>query len=396
MFKLSRAFVIAAVLSSTALCAPLPQDTGKPISTGQSVDPSAPASSVFGTTPQDHNYQNRPTELCVVPVLAKDAGLSQGQEQLTAQQAIQLCSEAKTIAVSSKSSKRSPPVPNNGALIPPLGPEPQPGVPHPARSVNDKSPKVGAPKPPAPEPVPGIPQPPVARDVPPQPAPATHPSPEPIPGEPRPAVARSEAPPPSIQTPPLPQAQSEPMPLHPVAARSDVQQPPKDGAPPLVSKPAPGSPNPKPHVARDLPRQPEPVPQPAPVPAPQPEVPHPVVARSQAPPPPQNPAVPEFAPLPPHPALVRSVPEQPPKVGVPPEPLPGSPAPAPAPDHPVARSQGQPKPAPQPLAVHEPTPQPDTPRPVTARSEPPQVPHPNTEVSSHPIPQPGAPLPAGY
>ncbi|CAE6442317.1 unnamed protein product, partial [Rhizoctonia solani] len=34
MFKLTRAFVVAAVLSSSVLCAPIPQDTGKPISTG--------------------------------------------------------------------------------------------------------------------------------------------------------------------------------------------------------------------------------------------------------------------------------------------------------------------------------------------------------------------------
>ncbi|EUC65643.1 hypothetical protein RSOL_449900, partial [Rhizoctonia solani AG-3 Rhs1AP] len=73
MFKLSRAFVVAAVLSSTVLCAPVPQDARKPISTDQQLaDPSAPASSVFDTTPQDPNYQAHPTELCVVPALARD------------------------------------------------------------------------------------------------------------------------------------------------------------------------------------------------------------------------------------------------------------------------------------------------------------------------------------
>ncbi|CAE6508239.1 unnamed protein product, partial [Rhizoctonia solani] len=109
MFKLSRAFVVAAVLSSTVLCAPVPQGVGKPVSTGQSADRSAPASGVFGTTPQEPNYQTHPTGLCIIPAMARDAGLSPGQEQPTVQQAIELCPEAKTIAVSSKNSKRSAP-----------------------------------------------------------------------------------------------------------------------------------------------------------------------------------------------------------------------------------------------------------------------------------------------
>jgi hypothetical protein len=121
MFKLTRAFVVAAVLSSSVLCAPIPKDTGKPISTNvsvayilayyfeitksgiclqQSADPSAHASRVFGTTSQDPNYQTHPTTLCIVPAMAKDAGLSQGQEELTVKQAIELCQEANTIAVS--------------------------------------------------------------------------------------------------------------------------------------------------------------------------------------------------------------------------------------------------------------------------------------------------------
>ncbi|CAE6348044.1 unnamed protein product [Rhizoctonia solani] len=150
MFKLSRAFVVAAVLSSTVLCAPVPQNAGKPVSTG-SADPFAPASSVFGSTPQTPNYQAHPTELCVVPALARDAGLSQGQEQLTAQQAMQLCSDARSISVSSKNTKRSPPLLNGSTPVPLPVPEPQPDTPHPVRSVDrdGKPPKVGAPQPPA-------------------------------------------------------------------------------------------------------------------------------------------------------------------------------------------------------------------------------------------------------
>ncbi|KDN41409.1 hypothetical protein RSAG8_07524, partial [Rhizoctonia solani AG-8 WAC10335] len=142
MFKLSRAFVVAAVLSSSVLCAPVPLDAGKPVGTGQSADPSAPASSVFGTAPHDPNYQTRPTGVCIVPALAKDAALSQGKEQLTVQQATQLCSEAKTISVSSKNSRRSPQARNGGAPVPPPTPEPQPHTPHPARSIDGRPPKV--------------------------------------------------------------------------------------------------------------------------------------------------------------------------------------------------------------------------------------------------------------
>ncbi|CUA74470.1 hypothetical protein RSOLAG22IIIB_11225 [Rhizoctonia solani] len=132
MFKLSRALLVAAVLSSTVLCDPTPQDAGKPVSVGQSADRSAPASGVFGTTPQDPNYQTHPTGLCIVPALAKDAGLSQGQEQPTVQQAMDLCPEAKTIAVSTKNAKRSPQAPNGGAPVPLPVPQPQPGAPLPA------------------------------------------------------------------------------------------------------------------------------------------------------------------------------------------------------------------------------------------------------------------------
>ncbi|CAE6482694.1 unnamed protein product [Rhizoctonia solani] len=255
-FKLSRAFVVAAVLSSTVLCVPVPQNARKPISTGQqSTDPSAPASSVFDTTPQDPNYQAHPTELCVVPTLARDAGLSQGQEQLTARQAMQLCSDARSISVSSKNTKRSPLLLNGSTLVPLPFPEPQPDTLHPVRSVDrdDKPPKAEAPQPPAPEPLPGAPQPPMARDLPPQPALAPQPE-----GLPRPVVVRSNA-----------------------------GQPLKDGIlPPPASAVLPGAH--EAHAPRDVPPQLEPVPQPASVPAPQPEAPHPAVIRSQPPPPPPS------------------------------------------------------------------------------------------------------------
>ncbi|KEP47936.1 hypothetical protein V565_138890, partial [Rhizoctonia solani 123E] len=360
-FKLSRAFVVAAVLSSTVLCVPVPQNARKPISTGQSTDPSAPASSVFDTTPQDPNYQAHPTELCVVPTLARDAGLSQGQEQLTARQAMQLCSDARSISVSSKNTKRSPLLLNGSTLVPLPFPEPQPDTLHPVRSVDrdDKPPKAEAPQPPAPEPLPGAPQPPMARDLPPQPALAPQPE-----GLPRPVVVRSNA-----------------------------GQPLKDGIlPPPASAVLPGAH--EAHAPRDVPPQLEPVPQPASVPAPQPEAPHPAVIRSQPPPPPPSREAPsQSGPSSLHPVAARSVPEQPPTIEAPAsEHIPGSPAPP----HPraVARSQGQPQHTPQPEPIPEPVPQPNAPGP-NARAERPQVPRPNAEAPPQPEHHSGASLPAG-
>ncbi|GAB1523850.1 hypothetical protein RhiTH_007000 [Rhizoctonia solani] len=271
MFKLTRAFVVAAVLSSSVLCAPVPQDLGKPISAGQSADPSAHASSVFGTTAQDPNYQSRPTALCIVPDMAKDAGLSQGQEQLVVKQALELCPQAKTIAVSSKSPKRSRQVPNGGVPAPPPVREPQPGAPHAVRSVNDQPLNVGAPQPPLPKPVPAVPEPHVARDLPPRPEPVPHFSPEPLPAVPHQVASRSPAY--SSTKPP------------------DAGKPPKDEQPPRPL-PSPVPEAPRPHVARSKGQpqpegQPQLVPQPElqPVPeaAPQPDAPHPRVARFEHP-----------------------------------------------------------------------------------------------------------------
>ncbi|QRW19691.1 hypothetical protein RhiXN_01097 [Rhizoctonia solani] len=284
MFKLTRAFVVAAVLSSSVLCAPVPQDLGKPISAGQSADPSAHASSVFGTTAQDPNYQSRPTALCIVPDMAKDAGLSQGQEQLVVKQALELCPQAKTIAVSSKSPKRSRQVPNGGVPAPPPVREPQPGAPHAVRSVNDQPLNVEAPQPPLPKPVPAVPavpEPHVARDLPPNPEPVPHFSPEPLPAVPHQVASRSPpTPAPNPQVPPQP----EPMHPHPVA-RTDAGKPPKDEQPPRPL-PSPVPEAPRPHVARSK-GQPQPVHQPElqPVPeaAPQPDAPHPRVARFEHP-----------------------------------------------------------------------------------------------------------------
>ncbi|KAF8680569.1 hypothetical protein RHS04_03937 [Rhizoctonia solani] len=390
MFKLTRAFVVAAVISSSVLCAPIPQDVGKPTSTGQSANPLAHASSVFGTTAQDPNYQSHPTALCIVPDMAKDAGLSQGQEQLAAKQALGLCPQAKTIAVSSKSPKRSQQVPNGGAPAPPPVREPQPGAPHPVRSVNDQPPNVGAPQPPLPKPVPAAPQPHVARDLSPHPETVPHLSPELFPGAPHQDTARSlPAPAPGSQA----LHQPEPIILHP-AARSGTGKPPKDEHSPRPL-PSPVPETPQPHAARDLPRQPEPVPKPVPVPQPEAETHRPITARFEAPHP-SSEAPPQSFPLPAHPATVRSIPEQPPKIGEPAKPIQGAPAPRPA----IARSEGQPQPVPQAHPQLQPapevTPQPDTPRPHVARFEEPHVPGPNSELPHQPVPQLGKPLPTGH
>ncbi|CAE6475259.1 unnamed protein product [Rhizoctonia solani] len=233
MFKLTRAFVIAAAVSSSILCAPVPQDVGKPISTGQSADLSAPASSVFGLTSKDPSYQSRPTGLCVVPALAKDAGLSQGQEQLTVQQAIELCPEAFTIAVSSKSSKRSMKDSNVAPQAPSPAPEPHSDAPHPARAVDKHPPNAEAPSKPTNEPLPGAPQPPVARDLPPQHTPVPQPAPEPLTDAFQPHVARDLPPQPEFAPSPSPQPHNP----HPVRSRGE--QPPRVGVPPQPDAPRP-------------------------------------------------------------------------------------------------------------------------------------------------------------
>ncbi|CAE6358880.1 unnamed protein product [Rhizoctonia solani] len=308
MFKLTRAFAVAAVLSSGVLCAPVRQDAGKPISAGQSADPSVPAKNVFGTIAQDPNYQSHPTALCIVPAMAKDAGLSQGQEQLVVKQALELCSEAKTIVVSSKSLKRSQQLPNSGVQA-----HPPNGEFHPVRAVDGQPLQAGAPQSASPQ------------DLPPHPEATPHPSPNSLPAAPHQARDRSSpAPLPNSQAPP----KSEHLPPRPVA-RSDPMKLPNDEHPSHpMSSPVLGAP--QPHAARDLQPQPKHIPkQPA---VPQPKAPHPVGARSKVPHP--NPEVPhpnvevppEPSSVPPHHAAVRSAPEQPPNMGVSPKPVQNAPA----------------------------------------------------------------------
>ncbi|CAE6455760.1 unnamed protein product [Rhizoctonia solani] len=311
MFKLTRAFVIAAAVSSSVLCAPVPQDVGKPISTGQSADPSATASIVFGPTPQNPNYQSRPTGLCIVPALAKDAGLSQGQEPLTVQQAIKLCPEASTVTVSSKNSKRDLKDPNIVPPAPSPTPEPHPDAPHPVRSVGEHPPNAEVPPKPTNEPLPDAPQPPVARGLPPQSMPVPQLTPEPLPGAPQPHVARDLPPQHQPEPSPLPSPVPQPKGPHSVAARSDDGQPPKVETPPQPS-PKPQSDAPQPHAARDVPLHPVPEPQPSPMPLP--DTPRPVTVRSESEPHLEPQAAPQPSPQPdrqpgaPHAVTARSTP----------------------------------------------------------------------------------------
>ncbi|CAE6439477.1 unnamed protein product [Rhizoctonia solani] len=297
MYKLTRAFVIAAA-SSSVLCAPIPKDVGEPIGTGRAADPSAPASRVFGTTQQEPNYQSHPNELCIVPALAKYAGLSQGQDQLNVKQAIQLCSEAKTISVSSTKSKRSVKGPNDVPPVPSPVPESHRDELHPARSVNEHPLNAEVLPKPAHEPLPGATQPHIARDLPPKPK-----------SEPVPA--------------PFTQSNA----LHPVAARSEFKKPPKVGVQPQQSsKPEPDGLRPR--EARDLPLHPVSEPQPVPQP---PKVPqaidhhparsfegHPPISEAPVQPSPQ----PEIHPDVPHPVSARSLPN--PKAPSHPQPLPAT------------------------------------------------------------------------
>ncbi|KEP51027.1 hypothetical protein V565_068880 [Rhizoctonia solani 123E] len=274
MFKLTRAFVIADAVTSSALCAPVPQDVGKPISTGQSADPYASASTVFGTVSQDPNYQSHPTGLCVVPVLAKDAGLSQGQDRLIVQQAIQLCPDASTIAVSSKNSKRGMKAPNVAPPVPSSSPEPHPDAPHPVRAVDEYPTNVEIPPKPTHESLPGALQPPVARDLPPQPKVA----PSSIPQSHTPHPVRSDVKqPPKVEVPPRPSSEPQAGAAQPHVARDLPPQPSLDREPQSSPHPRPDALHP---VAVRSESEPHRDPQPLPQPSPQPDVPHPVAARS--------------------------------------------------------------------------------------------------------------------
>ncbi|KAG8732284.1 hypothetical protein FRC11_014672 [Ceratobasidium sp. 423] len=73
---------------------------GQPISVGLTANRSAPALDIFGTTNQSSNFLTMPTTLCIVPMYAREAGKKNSTDLLITQQALEICPQAQTIAVS--------------------------------------------------------------------------------------------------------------------------------------------------------------------------------------------------------------------------------------------------------------------------------------------------------
>ncbi|KAF8666668.1 hypothetical protein RHS04_09473 [Rhizoctonia solani] len=72
---------------------------GEPVSVGLAANRSAPAAEVFGTTNSSINFLSMPTTTCIVPMYASEAGIKNTTAPLNTQQALELCPQAKAIAV---------------------------------------------------------------------------------------------------------------------------------------------------------------------------------------------------------------------------------------------------------------------------------------------------------
>ncbi|CAE6362975.1 unnamed protein product [Rhizoctonia solani] len=95
-------FVFAAALSTSALALHIGvrQDSavGQPVSVGLAANRTAPANETFGTANATINWTNLPKTLCVVPIYAKDAGITNDTETLLiTQQALEICPQATSI-----------------------------------------------------------------------------------------------------------------------------------------------------------------------------------------------------------------------------------------------------------------------------------------------------------
>ncbi|CAE6480331.1 unnamed protein product [Rhizoctonia solani] len=99
-------FALAAALSTSALALHIAvrQDStvGQPISVGLAANRSAPANETFGTANQTINWTELPKTLCVVPIFAKDAGITNDTDTLLiTQQALEICPQATSIVCAS-------------------------------------------------------------------------------------------------------------------------------------------------------------------------------------------------------------------------------------------------------------------------------------------------------
>ncbi|KDN35144.1 hypothetical protein RSAG8_11832, partial [Rhizoctonia solani AG-8 WAC10335] len=99
-------FALAAALSTSALTLHIGarQDSavGQPISVGLAANRSAPANETFGTVNATINWTELPKTLCVVPLFAKDAGITNDTDTLLiTQQALEICPQATSIVCAS-------------------------------------------------------------------------------------------------------------------------------------------------------------------------------------------------------------------------------------------------------------------------------------------------------
>ncbi|KAH7333546.1 hypothetical protein B0J17DRAFT_771225 [Rhizoctonia solani] len=103
MFYPRTALVVVA-LALSGFAAPLSsrqdQNQGQPVSVGLHANRSAPASEVFGTTRDQPNFTTLPSGLCIVPQYTSQAGMGQPGKEITVQLALELCSRAQRIVVS--------------------------------------------------------------------------------------------------------------------------------------------------------------------------------------------------------------------------------------------------------------------------------------------------------
>ncbi|KAF8604373.1 hypothetical protein BDV93DRAFT_522485 [Ceratobasidium sp. AG-I] len=75
-------------------------DEGKPIDIGLAANRSLDATEVFGTTSKSTNFLTLPKDLCIVPTYANTAGIGSEKTKLLTQQALEICPQAQSIAVS--------------------------------------------------------------------------------------------------------------------------------------------------------------------------------------------------------------------------------------------------------------------------------------------------------
>ncbi|KAG8700132.1 hypothetical protein FRC08_004877 [Ceratobasidium sp. 394] len=97
MFSLTRLVALAAAVAVSVSTSPL--SVRQPVYDATPVDYNSPAVAMFGTITDPLNWTTHPTDLCIVPGYANEAGLSEQKTPLTVGQAVDLCPHASRIKV---------------------------------------------------------------------------------------------------------------------------------------------------------------------------------------------------------------------------------------------------------------------------------------------------------